>query len=304
MPKASAAAKVVLLSAYEADAVSTATIGSQDVATRTGRIEVEAGSEPLYVVVVSFRPVIWRFSGAVERLERVVHAGTNTGPNRSEREQVPLVGAIGVPAARVTMLPRAGCLQYFTEAPSTGAAVAAAHVRQDAGKEIAATAARYQVSGFDIPSGAVLTSERGRGQRPTLVIRKPSGSLGAEGGTNIVVEAGGLNGLRGDVARFYPGGVVEVDPVDVVSSRPAARYEVLPNQAGLLQLVQSGALTRNHGGEYLIHRKIHFPAELYGAHAVKFLLLRGVPEPDGDPGHSCVIVEETGRPLKVMPTCR
>jgi hypothetical protein len=31
---------------------------------------------------------------------------------------------------------------------------------------------------------------------------------------------------------------------------------------------------------------------------VKFLLLRGVPEPDGDPGHSDIISEETGLSLK------
>jgi hypothetical protein len=64
----------------------------------------------------------------------------------------------------------------------------------------------------------------------------------------------------------------------------------------LQQLVQQGALTyRNR--EFQIHRKIRFPAELTGAHAARFLLLKGVPVPDGDPGHSCVVSEETGRPL-------
>jgi hypothetical protein len=31
---------------------------------------------------------------------------------------------------------------------------------------------------------------------------------------------------------------------------------------------------------------------------VKFLLLRGTPMPDGDPGHSDVVSEETGEKLK------
>jgi len=53
MPKASDNAKVVLLSAYESDAVSTTTIGSQDSEVRTGTIEVEPGDQPLYVVAVS-----------------------------------------------------------------------------------------------------------------------------------------------------------------------------------------------------------------------------------------------------------
>jgi hypothetical protein len=44
MPKASETAKVLLLSASRADAISTTTIGSQDVVTHTGFVSVEAGS--------------------------------------------------------------------------------------------------------------------------------------------------------------------------------------------------------------------------------------------------------------------
>lgn len=73
---------------------------------------------------------------------------------------------------------------------------------------------------------------------------------------------------------------------------------MLPQQAGLIQLVQQGALTQNSSGEFPIHRKIRFPAGLAGAHSVKFLLLRGVPLPDGDPAHSEVVSEETGQPIK------
>jgi hypothetical protein len=97
---------------------------------------------------------------------------------------------------------------------------------------------------------------------------------------------------------------VKVDASKVIASAPAENYEVLPNQAGLMQLVDSGALEQNKSREFLIKKKIRFPAELYGAHAVRFLLLRGVPEPEGDPGHSCVIVEETGAPLKGNRSCR
>ena len=46
MPKASDGAKIVLLRIDNADALSTVTVGSQDVATRTGEILVEPGREP------------------------------------------------------------------------------------------------------------------------------------------------------------------------------------------------------------------------------------------------------------------
>src|SRR5262249_40152077 len=101
LPKASDAAKVLLLSAYETEALSSVTIGLQDVATRTPPLHIEPGHEPLYLVAIAFRPTIWRVTGAVERVERVVAAGIMTGPDRSLNDEVPLAGVAGIPAERV-----------------------------------------------------------------------------------------------------------------------------------------------------------------------------------------------------------
>jgi Ca2+-binding EF-hand superfamily protein len=297
MPKASDRAVVVLLSAYEADALSTTTIGSQDVAVGTGTITVQPGAEPIYLVVASFRPTIWRFSGAVERIERVVLAGNNTAPNAGLKGQVPLVGATGIAAERLTLLSRPGCVSYFTDAPSTKSATAAGLVRRESGREPSVVSGHYEVAGFSVPSGEV-ASRRDDRNRSRLVIIKESGTLRLEGDTSGIVVRRPSESLVSELNRFSPGGVVEIDPKTVVASKPAEPYEVLPQQAGLIQLVQSGALTQNRSGEFLIQRKIRFPAELHGAHSVKFLLLRGVPEPEGDPGHSKVISEETGLELK------
>ena len=94
--------------------------------------------------------------------------------------------------------------------------------------------------------------------------------------------------------RFSPGGVIQIDSKTVVADVAVAPYEVLPQQAGLVQLLKTGALTQNGAGEYIVRQKIRFPAGLAGAHAVTFLVIKGTPYPDGDPGHSCVFVEETG----------
>jgi Ca2+-binding EF-hand superfamily protein len=296
MPKASEAAKVVLVGGYETQALSTTTIGSQDVAVGVGNVTVEAGNEPIYLVMVSFRPTIWRFYGAVERIERLVLTSTMTGPNRGTPQDKPLVGATGISAERITFLGQSKCLGYFSEAPSSQSAIAAAAVRRATGKDASAIAARYGFSDVAVPSGkfqSVPDENRGK-----LVIVKPSGTLRIEGDASNVVVQSGPNSLIGDLRRFSPGGVIEVDPKRVVSSLPAERYQVLPQQAGLLQLVQSGALVQNRAGEFMIKQKMRFPAELHGAHAVKFLLLRGAPMPEGDPGHSEVISEETGEKLK------
>ena len=93
---------------------------------------------------------------------------------------------------------------------------------------------------------------------------------------------------------FFRGGVVEIDPKTVVARMPATAYEVLPAQAGLAQLLETGALTQNSSREYIVRQKIRFPPGLYGAHSVTFLIMKGAPYPDGDPGHSCVVMEEAG----------
>jgi hypothetical protein len=106
----------------------------------------------------------------------------------------------------------------------------------------------------------------------------------------------GPTDLEADLEQFSPGGVIDIAADTIVASAPVVHYDVLPGAAGLLQLENSGALTRNRRGEFLIHEKIRFPAGLSGLSA-SFLLLRGVPAP-GRPDGATVISEETGQPIK------
>jgi EF hand len=306
MPKASEEARVVLLGAYEGEAISTVSIGSQDIAVGTGGIVVEPGTEPLYLVVLSFRPTIWRVTGAVERIERLVLAGESAN-----------LGATGVPTERVSFLGRTNCMGHFTAVPSTHAAIAAAAVKRDTGKEPAVVKGRYSVSEFVVPSGDVRT--RQPAQRLPVTVQSQGGSVRIETGratvvqkeaNTVVIENGrgsvtvrtGPMNLREEMLRTSPGDVVDIDPAAVVANKPVERYQVLPGMAGLMQLVQSGAVSQGERDEYLIKQKIRLPAELHGA--VKFLLLRGVPAPDGEVDRSCVISEETGERLNGKPPCR
>ena len=261
----------------------TVALGSQDVSTGTGRIVVEPGSEPIYLVVATFRPVIWRVSGAVERLERVVLAATSTGPNRGLPDEVPLAGITGVSRERVDFAKDNSCLRYFYEVPSAAAAAAAASVRAATGKE-PSVAARYAVDEFLVPSGQI-RNVGSASSKTRLVIEVPGGNtLLVDRAGNVAVEAR-TKRLQNEMLRFNPGGVVEIDPDSVVAIAPVMPYEVLPQEAGLMQLVDSGALTRIQSGEYIIREKIQFPAGLFGASSVKFLLLAGVPRPEGNPGN-------------------
>jgi Ca2+-binding EF-hand superfamily protein len=301
MPKASETATIVLLSSHVADALSTTTIGSQDVAVHTGKITVTSGAAPIYLIVVTFRPTVWRLEGEVGRVERLVLAGGVTGAGSTHPDQVPLIGATGISAERVTFLGRPGCIGDFTEIPSIKASAAMGIVRRELGREPAVLAGQYDVSGFTVPEGIIHARRERRSQ---LIIEKDSGTLRLEGDTSNIIVRKRLADLASELYGFWPGGVVAIDPDKVVASKPAESYKVLPQQAGLLQLVQSGALTQNGSGEFLIQEKIRFPAELTGAHQVKFLLRRGVPPPEGNPGHSCVMSEETGLALHNASLCR
>ncbi|TMJ94269.1 MAG: hypothetical protein E6G74_23205 [Alphaproteobacteria bacterium] len=257
MPQLSAAATVLLLEA-RADALSTATIGAQWIATEAGSIDIEPGTSPLYVVISSHNPVIWQLSGAVDRIERLVLAGESTGPNQKLPEEIPLIGATGVPAERIVFLGQPGCMKLH--AGSVIQDEAAAAVRRVAGRE------------------------------PVLI--KPQSRKASDAAS-----------LPHEITRFHRGGIVEIDPRTVIASRPVERYEVMPQEAGLIQLERDGAITRNGDGEFLVHKKIRFPAGLFGPHVVRFRIEKGVAMPEGDPGRSCVIVEDTGMMLYNGATC-
>jgi Ca2+-binding EF-hand superfamily protein len=313
MPKASDAAKVVVLSAYRGEAISRVALGSQDVMTGTGEIRIEPGEGPLYIVVVSHEPTIWRVTGAVERIERLIAAGMTPADSKTaltaargslmmtlpnnEKNPVPLMGISGVPADRVSFLTRATCLKSFTEKVTADSVQTVAAVRRDSGKDPDVVAGRYNVGGFVVPSGQIRSAYDDKNQ-PRLTIVKEYGTLTLKGDTSGVVVQTGPIDVETDLAQSSPGGVVDLDEKAVVANAPVARYDILPGLAGLLQLQNSGALTRNSRGEFIIRRQIRFPAGLSG-HSVKFVLLRGVPVPEGNPDGAMVISEETGMEMKL-----
>jgi Ca2+-binding EF-hand superfamily protein len=301
LPAPSPRAKVILLSAYETEALSSVSIGPQEAVVHAGRIVVEPGEEPLYVLIPTYSATIWQFSGAVERIERLAMSSLVTGGNRADKAEPPLVGATGIPKEKISFFARSGCLGYFSEVPSSQSIQTAAAVRQVTGQEPFKVASAYSVSGISIPSGKVEALGDISRKKPTL--EKGAGAIRFEGDISNIILRAGPSGALDDLYRYSPGGLVGIDPASVVANLPVRTYEVLPQEAGLVQLLESGALRRNRAGEYIVQKQMRFPAGLHGAHSVKFLVLRGTPVPDGDPGHSCVVVEDQNSERKFAP-CR
>lgn len=93
----------------------------------------------------------------------------------------------------------------------------------------------------------------------------------------------------------HPNSVVAIDPMAVVAEATVSTWEVLPGWAGIEQLLANGELEQVEVRTYRIVRPIaHYPAGLYGAHSVRFILAPGVPEPAGNVGHSCFLPDEEG----------
>ncbi|MGI9383627.1 MAG: EF-hand domain-containing protein [Methyloligellaceae bacterium] len=312
LPRAPDGATIVLMGAGKGKALSTVGLGGDDAVVSVADAWIAAGSEPLYVVIAAQQAMVWRFSGAVDRIAALVASS-----NRADAGDAPRIGVLGVARDRVHIVPRSDCLGTFNKPGSSKAMRLAAALTHFLGRPVDVTVGRYAVSSVSLPNG-FFDSQAAYAD----VVEAPTGGASAP--------------VWQEMKRAYPGGLVRLDAKVVVSRAAAAAYGVLPQQAGIAQLLDEGALAvigRSRvislgktqfvpgGGDQFVvpqglqpkvwHRpdkfriksKIRFPAGLSGAHRVRFVLGRDVPKPDGDPGQSCVIDEATGKPLYATPGC-
>lgn len=273
LPALPEGARLVAFGAYEGDAISSAVIGGPDEETNLIDVTIEPGSQPLYLVLTSYESMIWRLSGATNRVSRVVVTshGSDGGASHS--------GVMGLPAGKVS-IGDPGCPRYFYKTGTESAAIAAT-LRRTLGRDPDAIFGSYSLQRVSLPSGQITMAERASAPAPR--------GFDAE--------------MWRDATRYWRAGLVTVDPGKVVAKSKVEPYKVLPSQMGLAQLVGSGAIRRLPDGSFKIVRPIpHMPPSMGGAHSVKLIVAKGVPLPPGDPVHSCVTIEESGHSSGA--TCR
>lgn len=299
-------ATVVLVGGYEGSAISTHSAGAQIDTTFVIDIRVELGIRPIFLMLDSFRPAIWRVSGNTARLAGVGIDGTTAG-------------IIGIPAENVQYYNSVLCdLDIWKgflpdNARETRAIIETLRMSPDI------VLSGYEIGLVYVPSGKMPNDYRYPGARPPYI------SYDARQ-------------VERDLLRFSPGGVVEIDASLVVSNADISTYDVLPEEAGLAQLVESGAIQptglrqysavdgwsqdnhviairtstgqviRLQGGDdlidddglyirvvgggversfigertYILRESIDVPIGLDGAHSVTFLLPEGVLPPRGN----------------------
>jgi len=122
----------------------------------------------------------------------------------------------------------------------------------------------------------------GEGGMPTLAVqdapvdfnrfRETSAPLAGQPGLDKLVSEGVLR---------------KAQPSDLMSWKEAQRRaQGLP----ALNVVnaQNDATSNSPFGLYIVQGRMAYPSGLYGAHAAAFIVLREVPRPSGNPGHSAV----------------
>ena len=306
LPKPTHNATLVMLGAYVGHTISSVAIGSDDVETYVSQIGIEPGTQPLFIVATSYCSMIWMLDGDVDRVEGFIVIAYETIPGTT----TPSVGVIGLPKDRV-VLPESTTALRYNHAPET---------KEYLNREL--------IGAFGRPADKIVLIH-------TLAkVALPTGTIVSDASFPSIKQPPTTGPAAAVWEEFsHRGGrVAQIDALKVVSAVPARDYQVLPQEAGLTQLLEEGALEpagwtrirQNTGGltfegnariidwrgaeiqfdrenivpsDYRIARKMRFPAGLFGGHKVSFILGKGVPYPDGDPGRSSVTSEETGQPV-------
>lgn len=269
LPAPDEGAATVLLGAYEGAALSTVSVAGQDERTLTIGVFVEPGDTPLHLVASAYDPVIWNVTGDVSRVSHFAAVGRDAA-----------AGVVGLPAEQVSFHDSRACPAHFSgTGPEQKHAEAVVAISMD--RAIDTVAGHYNPAAFSVPSGGVTRADD----------VTPGG-----------IPPGWDETMTRDLLRFNPAGIVAFEPAEVVSNLAPEVYDVLPYQAGLAQLVAEGVLLRVDHQTFWALRPMHrYPAQLFGAHRVRFIIPYDQPEPLGSKGHSEVIRVFPVRPLAVVP---
>lgn len=290
-PKPSENARFIAVSGYEGAALSTVAVSGLDDVTKVATIEIEPGETPLFVLVASHEQVIWDVVGDTDRIEAFVsQAG----------------GVVGLPKAKVHFVSKNACFQSVSSVSGTKGKVAYAAIKKNIGTAPNAMLAHYTLSRISLPSGTA-PKARGDGDGVDVIIMDgkrfeitPEGLKPLDRAEDQLPGNGPFGAARTmrSLLRFHPGGLREMAVANVLAASEAVAYDVLPQEAGLLQLLLDGRVELTRDGKYLITKQIpRFPAGLYGAHSVKFILAEGLEMPKGTPGHSSVEAQDGSRCL-------
>lgn len=267
LPKQS---RLVSLGIFRGTAIATATASSQDRVTSVVPVHIDTSVESVSLVLLSQTPVMWKFRGNISAIRDVIVNRFN----KNETYQL-ANGVIGVPSDLVHFL-NSECIAYYSYIhPLTWKGKKA----KSSLEQIFGRTPDIMVGEFE-PHSVHISAEG-----PTI-----SSAAIEETIPNRNAPPGFDPELWSVFLRYYPRGIIDIDPNTVVSTEPVEPYIVLPNIAGLAQLVNEGKLIPVPGSIKIVKEIPRYPAELG---AVNLILSTRVPFPKGQVGAACVWKEKS-----------
>lgn len=281
LPLPSDQAAMIFASYYNSAAVSPVRLGAGAQADRTSalKVTIERGFKPLYIVVAGSRHSVLDVSGWTRRVELLVVVTSAEFP----------IAVRGLPASRVLFADNRSCSGtspldrvYDAEAVHQDLSWLAAVVRRPlkpSDKRKAGSAGQDEYRMPDAVGGAYSPAElhiSSSAVTPTEYAPHTHGPVPEW--FNDASEA----------ADFYPAGVGDFGLAGIITPVSAELYRVLPDRAGIAQLIRDGKMSGQYGGEYRILAPLELPEGLCGSMSAHFTLAPGVPRPTGDLCHSSI----------------
>jgi hypothetical protein len=300
--------QLVMFGAYEGSSLSAITVAGQDDVTNGATVFIEDGGQPMTVFLSSYNPMIWQFTGATQRVRKVVAFGGNAQDGSNAKAAV---GVVGIEKSKVQFVKAYTCFPYFHEASSPGGLKAQAVVERMTGRAPDKVLGQYGTTVAALPGGEGLAQQDEQPEDILKTLIAKSGAkyftVGADGKLAALEPEANHSSTENDLLSYNPHGLMNFNVGDVVSEAKAEAYNVLPEHAGLMQLQAQGKITYIGGetGVWKINGPMHFPPGLAGALSTSYFLPKGIAMPQGDRGHSCVFVETANGKIAVEGTvCR
>ncbi len=269
-------ADVIFLGAYMGAGLSSVDVTQGNGKTEVSRLFIEPGDTKLIVVASSVNSLIWVVEGDTSRISKFIAQPSFATPSG--------VGVVGLTKKQVSFIGKS-CLSKFYTSNSSDSVLAKGTWTKIVGRE---------------PTNMI-------GERTPRNLKLPSGENGEKRKHNLKNTRRGSGGVDPKLSLYngHEDGLVEIDPSSVISPNTVATYLVMPASAGILQLMKEGKIEQLSDGAYKIIKPIpHFPPGLSNTNGVRFILAKGVPVPEGNPGRSRVYSEETGQCVVINNQCR
>ena len=271
--------RFVMLGFYQAKALADHSVAGLDKLTTTGEIRIGPGPGNLFLVLLTpWTPIIYRFSGHVDRLSRLVVLSTQGA------------AVTGVKPSKITFGMGEDCSMGY---------------RPSIAIKFKFAEAVFGRNPDDFEEGDLYVWTMGAG----------GAGKGIEAPERDYDYKQSLSRLEENFESIHPGGLVKIDPNEVISLSVVEKYRLLPNAAGVVQLERAGKIVRSTRQEieawhararqrygkimdqftvheaYKVLEPVDLPAAMCGGHLLHLLL----PSEDyvrGPPCHNYLLLAD------------